>query len=412
MGKRYEMSSIDKLPNQPEVPPEKKPEVEEGPSRLKTICVLALVAMIIAAPALGVIAVPLVARHRGTFDHEPSSGNALGERITFASCPSHTIIPSDTSEVPAEIFKETVEVVENPLCESVEPFDVDAPPQQIFDGKFSDCRSLTRQFTDSVYSLGRSAADAVYKIPSVVKSVLGSQHPYHVNPLNGPPEWKEGSQGLYVMVHGLKGQPSAWNAYADALDELHDAADQAIMIVPKGGNCRVADAAEPILKVVEDYIEKNPGKPISLLGTSNGARIVAYIETKLRESAPKTPILVSAIAGANYGSGVMNTVHEYGISKILGYTPEIMEELKYGSEVSKQTLDAQRVPLPQGVERDFSYYMTTEETHIHPPTSELPIIDQGERHFVVHGEGHSSIVGRVLPHLLSHATKWMKERSK
>ncbi len=284
-------------------------------------------------------------------------------------------------------------------------------PQEILGRTYYDPRTLAKKLFDRIVSLARSTADTLYKMPSIVKTSLGFANPHYVDPLQTTPGWKEQSDGLYVMVHGLNGHPSAFDDYGKTLENRHPEADLAIVVVPKGGNCTVIEASEPILQLVESYIKKNPEKPVSLIGTSNGGRIVAYIETKLRKRAPNTPVLVSCVAGAHFGSYVMNLIHAYGLADLFGYTREIMQELAYGSDVTKNLLNEQREPLPNGVERDFSFYMTTEETHVHPPNSELPIINQGEKHYVVHGEGHSSIVRRVLPNLLEHATEWMKARS-
>ena len=400
------MENLDPIKSEPYVVAQITP-AKEGHSPLKMMTVIAIGAMLIAAPLLAVIAIPLSSRglrnptlgdDRVTFVYPPE-GSSLAQTEWIETCPL----------VPTALYQQTVAYAENPACEGIVPPDVDAPPQQILQSHYNDCRSLSRRLVDRMYAIKNEVMGGLSRIPSLMQRKLGFQHPHYIDPLLPLPQWKVKSEALYVMVHGLKSDPSTWDTYSEELDHTHAKADQALILVPKGGNCRVREAAKPIVALIEDYIKKYPNNPISLIGTSNGARIVAFIELYLRTSAPKTPVQVSTVAGAHFGSQVMNYVHQFGVSKLLGYTPEIIEELSYGSDVVQTTLDAQRQALPEGLKRDYRFYMTTEETHVQPSTSELAIISQGEKHFVVHGEGHASIVQRVRPHLLEHAAAWLHQ---
>ena len=126
---------------------------------------------------------------------------------------------------------------------------------------------------------------------------------YSVSPENS---WKEDNQGLYLLIHGLMGHPSIWNSHLAKLHQIHPEAEIKAPFVAHKGNCSLEEASASLLKMVKDYAKRNSGKPICLIGVSNGARIAAYLETTLRKEDLNPKIKVSAIAGPFLGTKVIN----------------------------------------------------------------------------------------------------------
>lgn len=276
------------------------------------------------------------------------------------------------------------------------------------EGEMADCRPLLTIVKDSVMAIGREILYGLGQVPGRVKDKFGLM-PDYVTPAGENNHWRQDNEGLYVLIHGLNGHPSAWDGQASDLKDKHPEAEIRQVRVPKNGNCGLEEAADPILKMVKDYIEKNPGKPICLFGVSNGGRIAAYIEKELRDI--PGAIKVSTVAGVHYGSGLMSFLNDVGVSPWL-FEEEVRDELAFGSEKSKQLIKDQRVKLNEGVARDFEFYTATEDSRLWNYHGALPKIHQNEKHYLVHGEEHGSIVERVREQQVSNAIQWMRHNKK
>ncbi len=154
-----------------------------------------------------------------------------------------------------------------------------------------DHRSTFRKIVDLVISIFR---EVKYSLTVLYYRLFGP------NPqLCGQKiEWSPESQGLVVLLHGLCNDPSAWYSQLSLL-QRYPRIDVFAPVVPKRGMCSLEEAALPILPTLLDYSKKNAGKPLCLLGVSNGSRIVTWLETKMRHAAPYTPVMVSTIAGVH-----------------------------------------------------------------------------------------------------------------
>ncbi|MGH2612903.1 MAG: hypothetical protein ACRDFB_07625, partial [Rhabdochlamydiaceae bacterium] len=61
----------------------------------------------------------------------------------------------------------------------------------------------------------------------------------------------------------------------------NDKVDVFAPIVHERGMCSLEEAVNPLLSTLQSYIDKNPKKPVCLLGVSNGSRMVTYLEVQL-----------------------------------------------------------------------------------------------------------------------------------
>lgn len=136
-------------------------------------------------------------------------------------------------------------------------------------------------------------------------------------------------------------------------------------------------------------------KPICLLGVSNGARLVMSLETKLRITSSHTPVMVSAISGAHFGSSRMDLLEKIGLAKLF-HPKVIIEELKYGSDKARELLDKVRTPLPQNcAKRNYEFYASLDDHTIPDLDSTLPVLNKGEKHYLLNGHSHDSVVTSV-----------------
>lgn len=223
-----------------------------------------------------------------------------------------------------------------------------------------------------------------------------------------PIDWKVNSQGLYVLVHGLRGHPAHWIEQLKILEKEQTSFDVIAPFVPKQGDCTLEDAAQPILEKICEYTKKNPTKPVSLIGVSNGGRIVTWLESELREKAPNTPVKVSAVAGVHFGSRLVTKARHWPIAKQIVGSKAIQEELAYGSpkafELAERLKNGTRF---HNDARSFDFYATAEDLCV-DVDSALPSVANAQ-HYLVHGEGHNTIVEAVASHQIQSCQAWMSK---
>lgn len=217
--------------------------------------------------------------------------------------------------------------------------------------------------------------------------------------------WKTESQGLYVLVHGLRGHPSIWNSHVKELQENPDL-DVFVPYVHKQGCCPLEEAANPILTQVLTYIKQHPGKRICLLGASFGSLIVAWLEKELRKEAQGTAVKVSTIAGIHFGSVWVNHLENFGVARLI-LPHESRHELAFGNDTARALLEEILQPCPEDTEREYDFFATTEDFVVPHLNSALPYLKGKHRHFVVHGYGHNSIVQAVCKQQLDLCQTWI-----
>ncbi|MBA3814991.1 MAG: hypothetical protein H0X29_00405 [Parachlamydiaceae bacterium] len=322
-----------------------------------------------------------------------SENNSLKSRASFF----------DNFNTSQELFSApTITIVKGP-CEKVEAVEWDEAPYLIEGNTFIDCRSLSRQIADRTRAMVNEINFVSRGVKSRIADKLGYPNDY-ITPSADGNYWKKDNEGLYVLIHGLDGHPSMWDGHAKSLKERHPNAEVRQPYVLQKGQTSLKNAAKPISDMVRNYLASHTGHPVTLIGVSNGGRIAGFIEYDLRDT-PST-IKVSNIAGVHFGTGIVNVLNQLGISRFVMSEP-IREEMPYGSQTAQELLDAEREPLDPGIKRDFEFYATTEDSRLWPYSVALPILGQGERHYIVHGEEHSSIIDRVRDHQLDNAVLWM-----
>jgi len=233
---------------------------------------------------------------------------------------------------------------------------------------------------------------------------------YHRLTLTTPsqmqPTWEEHSRGLVVMLHGLHNFPVHWYKQLQLLENEKEI-DAYAPAIKNRGACALNEAVASIFEIVLDYTRKHPGKPICLLGISNGARLTTWIETKLRKEARFTPVKVSNISGAHFGSSLLSLGNRLGISPLL-VPKAVREELAYGSDCAKELLANAQRPLPWiHSSREYEYYATTEDKVIPDLTSTLPKIGEKTSYHVLHGHSHDSIVSAVAKDQIEACSQWI-----
>lgn len=272
-----------------------------------------------------------------------------------------------------------------------------------------DSRTLRERVWHAVQAFFRLIIQTIYKIMRAISYAKQVIHPSYPIPLmNKEGNWsydlgllpwnqkEEISQGLFFFVHGYGGSPQRWSGY---LQESHKKIPEAHALapyVPERGNCPLETAGKPLLEIVQNYVNKYPAKPLYLFGFSNGARLVTYIESRL-QLPQKSSLTVVSIAGAHFGSQVVNTMVKIRMADLFGMHQDLRRELRYYSTTSQELLKQREKAYEQreDIQASHIFYASTEDEAIQPVTAALPAI-QGALYRIVHGHTHSSIMTAVF----------------
>jgi len=269
---------------------------------------------------------------------------------------------------------------------------------------FQDTRNMAQKNCDLIISLGR---ELLY-YADIANALWHDSQLTTYDHCDKKKEWNKESRGCVVFLTGLNGHPGIWKGQLAKLKDT-PAIDRFIPYIPESGDCVLETAAVPILKVVEDYTKTHPGKRICLIGVSNGARIATYIETKLRTIAPNTPVKISTIAGAHFGSRWADFFKNLGMPAIPKHSGPLMAELLFGGKKAKELLDEVQKPLPANVIRSYQFFATTEDTTIIDLCSAIPKTAAIERSYrVLNGHGHNSIVNAVAEEQMRDCLNWLR----
>ena len=267
-----------------------------------------------------------------------------------------------------------------------------------------DCQSLANRIYYFVQSWIREIICLVKTCYlTATEKIFGAPLEY-VEPSAMNNRWRKENKGLYIAIHGLRGRPNIWSNQLVTLRKKQPGYEIRVPFVPKGGNCPLSEAVEPIEAMIRSYITEHPDKPVCLLGVSNGARIAAELEVRLRDT--KTPVKISCIAGVLSGTKRLHDV--YWLAKII-YTTPLIDELLYQSRTVLHLLNRMRGQLPYGVERSYDFYASPNDIQIKPYTGSFPILSHKDvKYYVVHGENHGSIASRVSDIQTKRCMDWME----
>lgn len=275
-------------------------------------------------------------------------------------------------------------------------------------------RDLRREYdnlsiTQKVTAIGSSLLKEMgYGLHLLINRCIFS--PFYFHRCDKEIQWKTVSEGLYVLIHGLKGHPSIWNSHLRELAK-RPKVDIFVPYVPHAGNCTLEEAGKPILKQVLDYLKHHPQHPICLIGFSNGSRIATWLETQLRQVARGTAVKISTIAGVHFGSPLINRFERYQVARFIFHSA-IRKELTFGSQKAQELLKNVLAKLPPDTERSYDFFATTEDLVVPSLGSSLPRLGLGEKHYVVQGFGHMSIVSRISVQQIRLCHDWMEKQQR
>jgi hypothetical protein len=275
----------------------------------------------------------------------------------------------------------------------------EAPPSKDFYRLYTD-KSCIKRICDIVISILR---DILYllMIP-YLRCTSKSLYARYSDPL-----WKENSAGLVVLVHGLNGDPSIWRTHVK-LFKQNPKLDIYVPKVLKKGNCSLESAVADIFAKTFDYIKKNTGKKVCLIGFSNGGRIVFKIDADLRSNSAETVLKVSTVAAPLLGTSFVDRMNRSCCLRRLLDTA-LQDELSFESDFSQTLVNSVTASLPaHASKRHYTLYASTNDPIVSSLRSSLPILNLGETYSVVHGYGHKSIVDRVAKEQVEECISWFK----
>lgn len=225
--------------------------------------------------------------------------------------------------------------------------------------------------------------------------------------------WKDNTKGLYVVVHGLLGTPKlSALSIAKYLDTHYkDEYDIIVPIVTHKGNCTLESASNPILNMIIDFIDKNPSKPIHLIGSSNGGRIVAYLEVLLRSLRPFAKIRVTGVGGVYYGSNAIYYLKFIGLAQCVLHK-DIIDSLTTGSDNAISLINSMQ--MQQTVRRTYEFYATANDWYIPNFDSCYPMmtgITDVEYHPPNTGIDHVLLGHYLAKDIIERSVKWMNDNS-
>ncbi len=230
-----------------------------------------------------------------------------------------------------------------------------------------------------------------------------------VSPTTKKHEWKvENNKGLYVIIHGLNGSPKMTAASYVKLIKKDRPGIYEIRAphVYKKGNCSLKAAATPIIQMIGSYLAENPGKPIHLIGTSNGARIAAHVELAFRKRS--VDIRVTAIAGVFFGSQRVERFKNFKRIVPLVLHKNIIEDFSVGSKRAQMLIEKMQEPVTVG-SRSYEFYGTPNDESIPNFSSCFPKdIPEAIYHPPVKGESHVTLWNSIRSKVLQDSYKWME----
>jgi pimeloyl-ACP methyl ester carboxylesterase len=209
------------------------------------------------------------------------------------------------------------------------------------------------------------------------------------------------NKGLIVMVHGRNSHPSQFGSYLTQLSTYYPEWSIFMPIVLDKGNASLDDSVIVLLPEILDWINKNPGLPVILIGTSMGGKIILELSNLL----PNTiPVLVISLAGAIGGSGLLTLGESLGLAKFL-VNETLRNEMVYDSDRNKQLLTTSKTRANEG-NIWYVFLGTTDDPLLVDPSMAFPNVSDDSLNILFKGFGHSGIVNNSLNIVLELLNKW------
>lgn len=221
--------------------------------------------------------------------------------------------------------------------------------------------------------------------------------------------WNQSKQnkGLCVFVPGLSGPHFIYDRY---LSRLAKADPEIQCVVPelyKKGNYSFKQVAKPVLHLVEDYMDKNPGKPVTLVGLSLGSLVGAYVQRKLKDrgEAIKTVSLAGPLLGTEF------VTRNQKLLKLFKIHHDVRKWLCFGSFETQKLIQGWRESTESANGRRHNdFYISRTDPRVKPYRAGLPIIGEDDGHFVNSGDSHASILTnrRIRDSVISSIVDWTR----
>lgn len=282
-----------------------------------------------------------------------------------------------------------------------------------------DCRSVSQKIADVVIAIFRGIRAillAVCRRLSACRTPFVTAHKsketYTYKKEELPWNSSSESQGLYLFIHGLRGFPADLGQYIEEVRRKNPHAHLFAPRVAKGGNCKLTKAATPFVEVVEDYLSKFPGKPVTILGVSNGARIATYIEGHMRpEMLGSSRLSIVSLSGVQYGTSMATFLEKSGLARFWGLKKNTRKELVFGSQVAQENLAAWRQRQSLWKAQDSAvrhlFCASTEDEQVRSLHCALPYHESAISDYKIYnGQTHVSIIDGALDDVM----RWLETR--
>jgi hypothetical protein len=236
---------------------------------------------------------------------------------------------------------------------------------------------------------------------------------YSYNSNDFPWTTSQHSNGLYLLVHGLRGFPTSLQEYIQKIQHIDPQSHIFSPHVVKKGNCKLTTAAEPLLKVVQNYLEKFPGKQVTIIGHSNGGRIASYIETNLSpDLLGNSRLSIVCLAGVLYGTQFINQIQKLGLLPATGICKSLQRELAFGSECAKEALaswkEKQKTWKEQNKNVRHLFCASPDDGMVQSMDCALPYDEAAKSDYQIYtGQSHVSIIA----HACDNVMKWLNTPS-
>lgn len=247
---------------------------------------------------------------------------------------------------------------------------------------------------------------------------LKSSEKYAIDqlPWNKQETVKTNNDALFVCVHGLRISPYMWKRYLSKIADSHPNAYCIAPHVPFKGECSLEVSANPILEVVQNYADSHPGKPIILIGASNGSRIAMYIENNLSLNAtnesPPRKILIASVAGVHNGTKQINFLARWRLLWIKKFHRAIQQDFHWESQVAQTNLKnwqrKQKEWKKHSVEARHFFCASKDDEQVRPISASLPHTLSDVTYKIFTSENHLSIVYAACDDVLGWVAKNLK----
>lgn len=269
------------------------------------------------------------------------------------------------------------------------------------------------RFTNATAMIGRSIYLYTSMIPRICQHSNFIFDPLKCKNTSDSWNWNNNTSGLYVIVHGLLGTPKLSALSIAKYIDTHytNKYDIIVPVVPHKGNCSLEEASNPILNIILDFIDKNPNKPIHLIGSSNGGRIVAHLEISLRSLRPNSRVRVTGVGGVYYGSNSLYYLRLIGLAQLILHK-DIIKNLTTGSDHSTQLINSMQ--FDQSIKRSYEFYATANDWYIPNFDSCYPVLHNTidvKYHEPVTGVDHVLLGHYLAPHIIEDSVKWMENNA-